>query len=311
MLVDLLLTDKRFYTFEGYASRHVGHALNERGISCRMVDLSGGMLHAYFSSLQETSPSWTLSFANLTPHRKPLCDVVSIPHFYWVEGSPASALHFVHSSHGRLGLSDAALCQRLSSAHVLFLPPGIEKMPSSTKNFEVVLFADVIELPLLEKTWHENFESSAIEALRQAVSGRDPLLAGIQFADAEQYLNAQKTLNALSALQGVKIDVFGEHAGRDWLVRLPQSVYLHSQLPYTEHFEVLKRSAIAIAEPSSPWYWRAIAAGCLPLPPDKEQISHYLARPQERAFEIERLGQALPQMTWEKQVEKLIQVMPC
>ncbi len=312
MLVDLLLSDKRYYTFEGYAARQASRILKERGIAYRVVDLSAGMLQPYICSLMERSPTWTLSFSNLTPHCKPLCDMVKIPHFYWVEGSHGPALHFVHSSHGKMGLSDEALCKQLDCTQAVFLPHGVESVPAcAAKKMDVVAFADLIDLSCLEKTWQDNLCLSQIENIQRAITQGDPLLAGLQFIDAESYLNAQKTREALSMLAGLRIDVFGRHVGCDLLVHLPDGIHLHSLLPYIEHFEVLKHSAIILAVPSSPWYWPAVAAGCLPLSPDKEQIDYYLAHQKKRAEALECLAQELSHRTWDIQVEKLIQVMTC
>ena len=161
----------------------------------------------------------------------------------------------------------------------------------------------------LEKTWQDNLPLSKIKSIQQAIEKKDPLLAGLQFMDAESYLNAQKTREALSVLPGLRIDVFGNHVGGDLLMRMPDGIRLHSVLPYIDHFEVLRHSAIILASASSPWYQPAIAAGCLPLPPDKEQIDYYLAHPEQRAEVLELLAQELPHMTWECQVEKVIQVM--
>lgn len=310
MLVDLLLTDKRYYTFEGYATRKVSHILEEKGIACRVIDLSAGMLQPYITSLMKRSPTWTLSFSNLTPHCKPLCDMVKIPHFYWVEDSPGPALHYVQSSHGKMGLSDELLCKQLDCTQAVFLPHGVERVPACTvKKMGVVVFADLIELSCLEKTWQKNLGLTQIESIQRAIEEGDPLLASLQFTDAESYLNAQKTREALSTLAGLRIDVFGQHVGCDWLVRLPEGIRLHSLLPYIEYFEVLKHSAMILANASSIWYWPAIAAGCLPLPPDKEQIDYYLAHPQKRAEILEQHARELPHRTWVNQVEKVIQVM--
>lgn len=310
MSVDLLLSDRRSHTFEGHASRQVIGALNSLQVPHRVVYLNEGLLHDYLSLLHHSPPRWTLSFTHITPHHKPLCEVIQIPHFYWVEGSCASALHYLQSSFAKVGIPDLNICKKLNNAQALFLPHGIDPTLSpDTKLFEVVMFADLIDPPLLEKRWEELFSPKEIESIKKAVELENPVEAGEQFYYAEQYLQAQSTLKAVEALQAsVKLDLFGEHAGNNWLLRLSPHVHLHAQLPYTEHFEVLKASKVALLDPASSWYLPALAVGCLPLPAEEKSILYYLSHPEARDAKTTLLKEKLLK-TWMHQTQQLIEIM--
>lgn len=310
MLVDLILADRRYYTFEGYAAARVTQSFDALGVAYRRIYLADGALQDYLAATEEHAPNWTLSFANLTPHHKPLCDILQIPHFYWVEGSFGPAVHFMEAEFAKVGLCDEHLCAQLPQEKAVFLPPGAEAVSHVQKRFSVVLFEDFIDTTFLEKTWCEVFAENEESAIRRAIHVENPLQAGAQFSYAEQYLKALKTTQSLKTLQGIPLDVFGDHVGCNLLLQLPPTTHLHAPLPYAEHLEVLKESAIAILDPTSPWYWSAVAAGCLPLSANREQVWHYLASPDEREKEVERLSHFLPQRTWKMQTQQLIRSMP-
>ncbi len=146
MLVDLLLTDNRYYTFEGMASHAVSEVLKQKRIACRRVVLQERLSDYWY----QKSPQWTLSFTHLTPHQKPLCDVWQIPHFYWVEDSLELALHYLDSQYGKLGVPDRSLAARLSHPQAYYLPHGVESpSPKKVKKWDVVHFSD-----LTDKNFH-------------------------------------------------------------------------------------------------------------------------------------------------------------
>ena len=310
MRVDLLLADRRCYTYEAYAARHVSRCFERASIAHRVIYLSDGALQAYLFHVQSSPPNWTLSFVNLIPHHTPLCDVIGIPHFFWLAESFSYAIHLLNSAYCKVGVSNQSLCQRLGSNNVVFLPSGVEEQTEREKKvFEVVLFTDLLDLSFLEKTWGELFPSKAIALIKRAIQLGDPIEAMPYFYYVEQYLNAQKTLQSVRAFKEVQLDIFGEHAGNNWLVRLPRSINLHTPLPFTEHFEVLKTSKIALLDPTSIWYLPAIAAGCLPLSPDEEKVKYYLAHPAEREKCLEELKVNLSERGWNQQTKHLVDLM--
>lgn len=310
MCIDLLLSDRRSYTFEGYASRQVIGALDSLQVPHRIIYLNEGLLHDYFSLLNDAPPRWTLSFTPITPHKMPFCEVIQIPHFYWVESSCAPALHYLESRLAKIGIPDLNICKKLNNAQAICLPHGIDTTLSpDTKLFEVVAFADLMELSLLEKRWEELFSTKEIERIKKAVRRENPVEAEEQFYYAEQYLHAQITLRVVETwLSTVNLDLFGEHAGNNWLQRLSPYVHLHASLPYTEHFEVLKASKVVLLESTSPWYFPALAAGCLPLPVGEESLHYYLTHQKERDEKIGLLKENLLK-TWMKQTQQLIEIM--
>lgn len=308
MRIDLLLANRKFYTWENYAAKEVEKVFEKHRIAHRKIFLSDGHLQDYLSHIHHDPPTWTLSFENLTPHEKPLCDVLRIPHFYWVHGSFGSAVRYLTSDFGRVGLSDEALCQRLANPRFIHLPQGVDSTPASVdKRYDVVFFADLIDLDFLHATWEELFSAEEIQRIKDSIKFKEPLQAASLFFYAEQYLNAQKDYQIMTSLKDVRLDVFGEHAGNNWLTRLPDSVYLHSKLPYIEHFEILKESKIVLLEPASEWYWPAVALDCLPLPPSQEKVSYFLSHPEERHKTLAKLKPL--QRSWEKQTQALIEYM--
>jgi hypothetical protein len=310
MRVDLLLSNQSCYTYEAYAARHVSRCLKNLHLAHQLIYLSDGLLQDYLISLQEAPPAWTLSFVNLTPHKKPLCDVMRIPHFLWLEESVGSAFHYLNSTFGKIGVHDSELCKKLSASNVLLLPHGVDtQICEEKKVFEVVVFADLLDLAFLEKTWNELFEPHAITSIKKAIALKDPFQIPAYFFYVEQYLKAQKTVQRVATFHKIALTIFGEHAGNKWLQILPHNIHLHTQLPYIEHFEVLKRSKIALMDPSSHWYLPAIQAGCLPLPAHEETIHFYLTHPKEREKSLQKLRAKALDHTWEKQVNQLINLM--
>ncbi len=145
-----------------------------------------------------------------------------------------------------------------------------------------------------------------------------------------------RTVSLIESMQGVRIDVFGEHIGNQWLQRLKnkQDVFLHWSLPYTEHFEVLRRSKLLLrhqipgSEGADEWVFPALCCGCLPLSNDAPFLMqhlgkalpyyssfqeihslahHFLKRPQERMETTESLKQKiLPAHSWSARGKELL-----
>jgi hypothetical protein len=310
MRVDLLLSDRKCYTYEGYMAAKSASLFTQLGMACRILYLQDGLFGEYLIQVHNHPPDWTLGFTNLTPHQKPFCDILSIPHFFWLENSFGQAFHFLSAAYGKIGLNNESLCKRLPSDKVLFLPQGVELACTSLrKEFEIVLFGDLLDLSFLEKTWQELFSPAEIGGIKKAIQEEDLLLAGPLFFYAEQYINARQTqMDLKSLVHSGQIDIFGNHAGNNWLCRLPKHMHLHCALPYREHFEVLKMSKILWATPENPWYWASVAASCLPLH-DPEEIIYFLREDAEREKKLEKLREKVLERNWEGQIRKLIQFM--
>lgn len=309
MRIDLLLADRRYYTYEGYAAKHVCCQLKGMHLEHQCIYLSDGNLVDYLAYAQNSPPNWTLSFVNLLPQRTPLCDVLRIPHFFWLEGSFSQAMHFLDSTYGKVGMGDASLCQKITAPNIYFLLHGVDRAASEEKKFDVVCFADLLAFSFLENTWKELFSAEEIVTIKQAISRSDLLGSSSHFFYVEQYLIAQKTYQMATAFKEVKVDIFGEHAGTHWLVQLPKNMRLHTPLPFSEHFEVLKASKMVLAEPNSPWYLPAIASGCLPVSADEKEVTHFLKYPEARESSLKRLQDKLKGQSWEHQVCRLLEIM--
>jgi hypothetical protein len=311
MRVDLILSDRKCYSYEAYAAERVVRYFIGAKIPHQLIYLSDGILVDYMNYIKTEPPSWTLSFSYLTPYQKPFCDVLNLPQFLWVSDMNIPlALHFIGSSFGRVGLRNWQLCQKLAAPNFFFLPQGVDSAKKvSSRQFDVVLFENLVSLNFLEQTWKEIFSEQAIEQIKRAICLGEPLEVKPYYFYVESYLNAQKVSVIVEKFKKVSTHIFGEHAGNNWLKFLPITTHLHAPLPYIEHFEVLKMSKIAIIEPTSEWYLPALAAGCLPLPPDEEQAHYYLSHSKEREALIEEIKHKIEIPTWEQQTEQLFKVM--
>lgn len=310
MLIDLILTDRRHYTYEGYMAKQVKHFFEEGHVPHRINYLADGGLQDYFSLIQTDRPDWTIGFTALTPQQMPLCDIVQIPHFYWIEAARALPLHFLRSKFGTVGMGDRNLCEKLNHPQVQHMPHGVTyRTPSAEKTFDLVLFADLIDLEYIRRTWMEILSPTQIESVERAIVCKDPLQAGQQFVYAYKYLQAEIVHRLIEEIgSSLRLDIFGEHAGNNWLIRLPPNIHLHASLPYTEYFEVLSMSKMAFLSNSDPWYLPAIAAGTLPIQRAEEGLE-YVNHSVAREKKLSQLRPQLAERTWSLQIKKLMEKM--
>lgn len=107
-----------------------------------------------------------------------------------------------------------------------------------------------------------------------------------------------------------KVDVFGQHKGNNWLVRLKnrEHVYLHMPLPYVEKLRALQMSYLAVIETEDPLYLPSIACGCLPVLAN--EVEYYLTYADKReetlAFLTEKL---LPSHSWLLKTQELLKCL--
>lgn len=313
MPIDFIRFDRKFYTYEAFAWDRIVQVLQKNRIPFRTIYLQDGVLQDYFYSLQNWRPDWTLSFINPTPQQMPLCDLIQIPHFCWVEQSVAFAYPYLDSHFGKLGIPSLDTFSKLAHPKAYFLPHGIEEVKQEEKReFDLIFFGNLIDLEFLKKSWEELFQKEEIASIERGIQKNNPFLAGPLSYYVDMFLKAQRDYQRIVSIYRCRIDVFGEHVGHNWLIRLPnrEKVYLHSQLPYSEHFEVLKMSRTALIAEGEQWYFEAIAAGCLPVQDEKEAC-HYLAHPEKKEEKLKSLQDTLRERSWERQVKKLFKVMEC
>ncbi len=370
--IDLFTLFSKRYTYESYVSRAVSHFFNEKQISHDKTSLDKGNFGSYLAKNFLQAPQATLSFVDLFPGEPPLCQLLNTPHFCW----PQKGLHEVFSlfNHplGKIGVQNKKQVDEIRKkgfSNVHYLPWGIplhEKgEPENQRRFDIVLFDDLIDLTALKKTWLELFTDQQVEILEQAFSicqkGREsPLnvlfnlfaekeisLEEIHFPDLlfslEEALKSEKIAQLIASISSVRIDVFGEHVGNNWLCKLKnaENVYLHWSLPYTDYFEILKQSRILLRyvplhfDGWDEWTLPALNLGCAVLTngcpvmkeewfqhyPDftylasdfsliGERLQHLLKEVRKRETFLEESKKGiLTHYTWEKSIESLIQCL--
>lgn len=361
MDIDILLKERKKYSFESYAAQKVSAVFEKMGISSNIFCLSDGILGDYLLKIHSHPPDWTLSFSDLLPQQKPFCEIAQCPHFFWVEDSFAPAAHYLNSQYAKIGVRDRSL--RSIQANVHFLPYGVETTGYEKESplFDVVYFADLADQEVKERTWKELFSDQAVGLIKTAAGScrqnhsLNPFisiaslikdadqLSQISMHDliyaVEEYLKAERAYRLISSFEGIRLDVFGEHVGKNWFVRLKNSdwIYLHGPLPFSEHAEVLKRSRIVIfdhfesKQECDPWLLEALNTGCLPLTnktpyldelvsdssifykdPQEllRKIEFYLKFPHKREELVQKLAATvLKNQSWEKRTQELIELL--
>jgi len=103
-----------------------------------------------------------------------------------------------------------------------------------------------------------------------------------------------------------RIDIFGDHKGKDWLVRLKnrEQVYLHMPLPFAEQLRALSMSRFVVMEKTDPLYPFAIAGDCLPISGETQMTE------EKRRGEVDRLTKmVIPGHSWEEKVQELLRCL--
>ncbi len=334
--VDFFTRYQMVYSRENYGARALKKAFEKFEVPyasyCHHQDVLADYL-AYFSS----SPAQaTIAFEDVFPGERPLCELLNVPHFFWVD-SLSDATHYLKSPLAKVVLDDEELChflQKKGYENVVYLPFGIsEKLehdPEEERPFDVVMFEELVDVAELEKTWEALYDLHTADLIQQTVSLclKNPQLAAfdaveeslrglsvsISFGNmlflVEEYLQATKIVPLVEAFEGVRVDLFGEHVGNNWLRRLKnaQYIYPHWSLPYTEYYALLKKSKILVADKKSPWSLPALACGCLVL--DDQDVHEYLEKPKKR---IERVRESrkniFQEHSWDSRAKSLLEVL--
>lgn len=290
MRVDFFLANKKIYTFERYATEELRNIFRGLGIKTRLIVIEEDPIMQYVRGVKEDPPTWTFSFSDLFLQKTPLCSLTGVPHFVWETTSLSHSLHTLDSPLGHLGYMDASI----KGERLTFLPHGFASCfleeNREEKTFDVTIFNDLVDTEDLERTWKELFDAKTVCFLHEVVAhclkyplqhplktiyyrmkeGKIEGPANYFLFLVEEYLKASRSRALIESVEGKRVDVFGEHVGNNWLRRLKnaKNVYLHSSLPYTEYFEVLKRSKVLLRhqilaqEGSDEWVFPALAFGC-------------------------------------------------
>lgn len=270
MRFDLVLGDRKSYTYEGYSAKCVAAQLEKKNIPFKIIYLSDGIFNDYLRFLQNDPPTSMINFIDLFQHDYPFCDMVQVPQFFWTQHSISEAAHFLNSQYGKIGLPQAS-----PFPQTVVLSSGVENTSKEKPIFDTVFFSPLVDLDDLEKIWEDFYPQNIIALLKKIIQTEvtseeiiktfkteslSLILRGV-----ERYRKAKRAYEIISTFEGGYLDVFGEHIGNNWLKRLPNAkwIRLHYKLPYIEHLEVLKKSKQVIIDPLEPhWIAPAIAYGC-------------------------------------------------
>lgn len=334
--IDIFTRYPQAQSRENYGARELQKAFERCEISHASFCLAQDVLADYLSYFSSNPAKGSLAFEDVFPGGGPLCDLLEIPHVLWTNGL-AEGAHYLQSPFAKLVLDDENLClhlQKKGHKNIFFLPFGISEElkddPEKERSFDVVMFEELIDVAGLEKRWEALFASAEVQLIEQTVSaclknpqaiifdvveeqlkGRSASISmGNMLFLVEEYLKAAKILPLVEAFEGVRVDLFGEHVGNNWLRRLKNAecIYPHGSLPYTEYFSILKKSKILSADKKSPWYLPALACGCLLV--EDHEVHEYLKKPKMRVERVRESQKNLFQEhSWDNRAKRVLEIL--
>lgn len=137
MRYDLVLSNRVAYSYEGYTSLHVARCLETLGIEHNLIYLSDGVGRDYMRFVTDHPPQAMLTFTQLFPYQKPLCDLLHVPQLFWAENSIDEAPHLIDSAYGKIAVP-------YHHPGALYLLQGAEKR-CEKKIFDTVMFAAITD----------------------------------------------------------------------------------------------------------------------------------------------------------------------
>ena len=134
MLIDILTRNDIPHSYENYAASRLGAQLARRNVRYRHIH----RLDRYFHEVRDERPDWTIAFEELLPCKRPLCDILALPHFHWERKALCGLEHLKSSPHCTIGFHEPV-------AGVYLLPLPAERVAPQPKQFDSVLFLDLTE----------------------------------------------------------------------------------------------------------------------------------------------------------------------
>lgn len=346
--VALLLPHCKPHSLEAYLAPLLSQAFTKLGIAMKTLRFDDRSLFDVLEKMKENPPLFTLSFSEgLSLQHSPH------PHLYWEWRTLSEALHLAPLPQTTVAFSCRKSVARGNQLgwKFRFLPPAASFLPLNQKKerpYPVIFFDNLVDVKCLEKKWEELFPPSVCATLFSLVQEEKlPFehdlpkehLANLLFS-AEEHRHASRIHTLVEAFEGVRLDLFGEHIGNNWLRRLKngKEVHLHSSLPYaqpyTDFLEILHLSKILIRSHThtpdgcDEWVFAALSCGCLPIcshTPYLEEILgkeaplfttsgqmvaltlEYLHGPKKREEMVEKLcAKVAPAHSIEKRVEEMV-----
>jgi hypothetical protein len=336
-MIDLLVSNSSWYSLESTCIPGIERAFAELGIETRRFDLD----HEMADYLRERGEK-ALCLTDPIKRERPLSDIFQIPTIQWEIGVTLSpVIHLLKSPYTQLVYSDYSVKHgRIKN----FCPAVDPKWQGEKEKFyHTVCFEPLTCLDAKKESLKRLFPNITLEhieryqdskwlnaSLHPAISHNDSLHA------MEDLRKAKRLLPLVESFQS-PLSLFGEHVGKNWLVRLENAskVSLHSLLPFSERIEVLKSSEFLLVDTPQEYighpFWMLVAplCGALPLVPHNPMLEktfgtqafcyhseepeslqerlHFFQenKDQKKALVEEMKKVILKEFTWKNQLQKL------
>lgn len=313
--IDILANSHEAYERTFYCASKLHEAMQEYGIASRLIIMHPNSFCNYIDQVIKTPPQLSISFCDLSLNNgsKLLCDQLCIPHLFWTQSDPYLFMNYLDSPYGYLGCTDRLPTQLLQQAgkhNIAFLPDAVDAKifinEENQRPYQVVLFENLADSSAFIDHWKNTLDPklfSVVEKTIEDVRHHSQLPFEALFAHVTSdlpdenynfgwllyeltlFFKAERILQIIQSLKNVRVDVFGNHTGQDWLLRLKnaQNVHLHADVAYTEKFSILKQTQIVIRDQhhrkaaSDDIVLNSIAMGALVLTTETDYLTEHFS----------------------------------
>ncbi|CCB85018.1 putative uncharacterized protein [Parachlamydia acanthamoebae UV-7] len=311
-----------------------------------------------------------------------LADFLKIPHIACLVDSPHYFLDLAKSTHSVLTCPDrfeANFFAPLFKNPIFFMPHAVEKSllleaPDEEKTYPVLMLASAISYKARKTRWHTRYPPHIVKTLKDAahITLNDQTTSFIKafaiaheehaklnpnasfegansialLTELEKYVKGEDRVKLIKGVKDAEVHVFGSADGQfDWdacLQGTPENVILHSEVPFPEAINLMKRAKILLN--STPFMksgaheriFSGIACGALVITAENnylkqffkddesivfyrhghwdeinEKVNYYLSHEEERRRIVEK-GRAitLNHHTWDHRAKELMSHFP-
>lgn len=292
MRIDILSKTPYPWNYDFHAGKELQRALQKLKVDARLLINGPDVL----TNILSHSPDFILTFGHwgFQDADLLLCDFLNTHQVVWAKGYVGEALVYLKSPNGKVVCSDKGIVTKIQQENLLFLPHGIaekwNRSPEDVRGYEIVMIADLVDRALIRAQWHEERSKKECLLLEKAIQFAEEreathaieILAKMGNArgythevilELEAYLKAKRVQEMVESVVGARIDLFGNHQGGDWLLRLKnkERVFLHAALPFQEVMILFSRAKIVLIDGHEIvdglpfWFLQALCCGALPI----------------------------------------------